>query len=586
MATTAKPSSSSAVSSRASSSSPSPQSHHQPEEEDIETIAKQISDHAEAIYQTWKARGLAPTEILNCHTVGGGTDTFGKALTPPISNHNHQHYQQQLRRSTSKDQSADLLYGHHNPPDMSNNNNLEKLVSSFVNEDKARQQQAAGITRKTTTTSILTSGTIRDALRKFETNGGGNGGAPSIAKPNFVLRNSAASQRMSGSTIQPAAATTTNTTSSANTNHSTTTTTKLCKNVPDVLMNTIEQTAAQSQSASAASNKESSPPPLLRPKPETPTKPASLINHQPTWPLKNRIAQSAASKKSPTSGGAAVVSRNGNATSNGLGASETDGSHHSRRATSGTVNKSRHSANLMDEVLLEEERLINALKTGTLLSSDKTHQLPEVITSTMQPDSDRKWSAPDISTTNGLTSKSPSTTSTSSTKVPQPATAATAASPGICSIASTITAIAATASATGMPHEASDSDTSTTTSNSNTTNTSNGNDTNGVQARLADLQQKTIQDAPNSASNVSMKVSKSPRPRNDAAVPHPEISLSTIKLNHITNSSRNPGSTSTVRPFLTRGSVAERVLMFEKCPELKPMRIAPKEPSKLSVSLF
>lgn len=130
-----------------------------------------------------------------------------------------------------------------------------------------------------------------------------------------------------------------------------------------------------------------------------------------------------------------------------------------------------------------------------------------------------------------------------------------------------------------MPHSVSDLD------------TTNANHSNGVQARLADLQQKTInpsnhaQDAPNSANNVStLKVAKSPRPRNDAAVPHPEISLSSIKLNHITNSSRNAGSTSTVRPFLTRGSVAERVLMFEKCPELKPMRIAPKEPSKLSVS--
>lgn len=35
-------------------------------EEDIAAIAKQISDHAEAIYQTWKARGLAPSEILSC----------------------------------------------------------------------------------------------------------------------------------------------------------------------------------------------------------------------------------------------------------------------------------------------------------------------------------------------------------------------------------------------------------------------------------------------------------------------------------------------------------------------------------------
>lgn len=40
-------------------------------EEDIAAIAKQISDHAEAIYQTWKARGLAPTEILSCRPTPG-----------------------------------------------------------------------------------------------------------------------------------------------------------------------------------------------------------------------------------------------------------------------------------------------------------------------------------------------------------------------------------------------------------------------------------------------------------------------------------------------------------------------------------
>ncbi|XP_028039967.1 uncharacterized protein LOC114250337 isoform X2 [Bombyx mandarina] len=40
-------------------------------EEDIAAIARQISDHAEAIYQTWKARGLAPSEILSCRPTSG-----------------------------------------------------------------------------------------------------------------------------------------------------------------------------------------------------------------------------------------------------------------------------------------------------------------------------------------------------------------------------------------------------------------------------------------------------------------------------------------------------------------------------------
>uniref|UniRef100_A0A182SVC6 Uncharacterized protein n=1 Tax=Anopheles maculatus TaxID=74869 RepID=A0A182SVC6_9DIPT len=38
---------------------------------------------------------------------------------------------------------------------------------------------------------------------------------------------------------------------------------------------------------------------------------------------------------------------------------------------------------------------------------------------------------------------------------------------------------------------------------------------------------------------------------------------------------------SPIRPFLSRGSVAERVLIFEKCPEKAPPRERVKEPVKL-----
>ncbi|CAH0386173.1 unnamed protein product [Bemisia tabaci] len=53
----------------------------EPPEEDIAAIAKQISDHAEAIYQNWKSSGLAPTEILSCHT----ENKFSSVLTPKQS---------------------------------------------------------------------------------------------------------------------------------------------------------------------------------------------------------------------------------------------------------------------------------------------------------------------------------------------------------------------------------------------------------------------------------------------------------------------------------------------------------------------
>lgn len=42
-------------------------------------------------------------------------------------------------------------------------------------------------------------------------------------------------------------------------------------------------------------------------------------------------------------------------------------------------------------------------------------------------------------------------------------------------------------------------------------------------------------------------------------MPHPE--LTTTQRQHLRQTAANP-----VRPFLTRGSVAERVLIFERCP--------------------
>lgn len=415
MATTAKQSSSVRGSSASASTSPNFESG----EEDIETIAKQISDHAEAIYQNWKARGLAPTEILNCHT--GSSDAFGKTLTPPIHR--------------SKESPVTELLAQ--APDMSNNN-LEKLVSSFVNEDKARQQRKS---------NILTSGTIKDALRKFEC-----ADRNTNVKPNFLRNTSPQPNNQRNSSPQP----------STNGN-------KLNKNVPDVLMNTIDQVVTV---------KEISPP---RQKPETPAKPASLINHTPTWPLKNRLGSSPIKKDAPKNG------------------EDTKTVKHSE--------KSRKSSDLMDEVLMEEERLINALKTGTVLNNDK--MLPEVITSTLSVDTTDRgttWTKPSISTT---------MSSTSSTVM------------------------------------------------------------------YEEVHHKPVT---NQTTEMAItKITKSVRPRNDAAVPHPEVNLNSAKANHsvgVRGSAVNPA----VRPFLTRGSVAERVLMFEKCPEAKALRNIPKEPAKLAVS--
>ncbi|CAG9767683.1 unnamed protein product [Ceutorhynchus assimilis] len=112
-------------------------------EDDIAAIAKQISDTAEVIYQNWKSRNLAPADLITCH---GAEDTLklGSMLKP----------------QPPAKPSIDLLV---QAPNM-DNNRLEKLVKNFVHEDKARlaAQAAANRTAKPMPSSI------QYALQKFE----------------------------------------------------------------------------------------------------------------------------------------------------------------------------------------------------------------------------------------------------------------------------------------------------------------------------------------------------------------------------------------------------------------------------------
>lgn len=436
-------------------------------QEDIATIAKQISDHAEAIYQTWKARGLAPTEILNCHTTATPTDTFGKSLTQPNG------------RTFNKDKSpvSELLV---TAPDMSNNN-LEKLVNTFVNEDKAR---VAARKRNSPTSG----GTIQHALKKFEKN---DPSSPS--------------------------------------KQTSPTSTPLNKHVPDVLIDTIDQvlpkeissvrnisnnTSSSSNSnniskSSSSSQSTTSPSPQ---KPQTPAKPANLINHVSSWPLKNRLGTSPPVRKelSPTK----EISPNTTNTS----------STHTPTSQNTSSSPARKSSDLLDEVSREEERLINALKAGQVITNNDPKILPEVITSTLSSDSSQiinnhspSWKKPDVSTTNSSPNTTPATWNGIQLK---PVSAA-----------------------------------------STSTNTQ--------------IHLKTDELSHNN--NLYIKLNKPRAPRTEN-VPHPELSASR-------NISLRATASSPVRPFLTRGSVAERVLIFERCPEIKgPPRNAVKETIKLQVS--
>lgn len=68
-----------------------------------------------------------------------------------------------------------------------------------------------------------------------------------------------------------------------------------------------------------------------------------------------------------------------------------------------------------------------------------------------------------------------------------------------------------------------------------------------------------IKQKENNVGEVSTKWGVRNARRPEQQVPHPE--LTTTQRQHLRQTAANP-----VRPFLTRGSVAERVLIFERCP--------------------
>lgn len=282
-------------------------------DEDIAAIAKQISDHAEAIYQTWKSRGLAPAEILTCHNNETAADKFGSALTPPSL-------------PPQRSPSIELLA---QAPTM-DNNRLERLVNNFVFEDKARLAAAKHrqpLSPVGNAKSMPSS--IQYALQKFE------------------------------------------------------------KNVQPVVQQQQQQQQPPPQTVSGgATQPKLGPKPQISPKPRFPmaetieyTLPPDLSKTSgpgllQTWPLKNRVVGTDAVKQRAV---AEVRST-------------------TAPVPTMTINNKATSNYAIDQVALEEKRLINALKNGVILSDDRTAAAPAPNTTKLIINTKVSATTPDVVT--------------------------------------------------------------------------------------------------------------------------------------------------------------------------------------------
>lgn len=644
-------------------------------QEDIATIAKQISDHAEAIYQTWKARGLAPTEILNIDSAAASfmsKSSTSSLPSSPVVN--------------------ELL-----APDMSNNNNLEKLVNSFVSEDKARiaaARSSLGGSKSASPSSptspigssakSIISGSsgrlaaptgpsakqlsdvnsgnnclpnlssvsvIKQTLQKFEANNNNNNSSVknfNLAKPKQGI----------SSTSSPSSAKIINTNASAiassisnggnsistqplllngssslgggdrnnNSDDLTLINKKILKknllnhnddqnrsdsskSASSILLNNVNNSSNNSGSnkKKICSNNNNVPDVLLDTiidkasvKPQTPVKPASLLNHVPSWPLKNRVSISSSvltlggdphqptlgNNNESSSSAAVLISRDEMDDSGRVTTTTTtkvitktvkskmkskvlDGSESASGSDSGSSDQlavvtpkkkvlskkspsnsaiKPHSqtvpsaADLMDEVTREEERLINALKTGEVLKNSNNNM--------------------SIKNNNNNNSSS----SASSEK----------------SLPIEVVVMSSAVSESGHLN---DGDTNFELSSA-VAGHPPSNSAHHIPKLWHNDENQNPQMQPQMASitSTTAKIIKTRTLRSamaDTAMPQQPDQSQNKGPKGEKGSALNP-----IRPFLTRGSVAERVLIFERCPEIKaPPRMTPKEPNRLQVCI-
>jgi serine/threonine-protein phosphatase 2A regulatory subunit B'' len=363
-------------------------------EEDIAAIAKQISDHAEAIYQTWKSRGLAPTEILTCHSNVTAADKFGSALTPQSSQTSPHQPQlspikSALQAKSSPSKTATKSYTTKTSQKTSpvtvdllssapslDANNLEQLVNNFVVEDKARLA-AARQQQKSSPSKPLPS-SIQFALQKFEKQAPSNilsGSKPSPSSPfvkpagPHVEMKPLSSQKKSSTIGTYASHVNRSPAASALSSKSQQLTPSIKSSTPvhrhsSVQINTIETTLPQDlQQQTKRSPTESTSEAITSPSPSS----SGLT----TWPLKNKsVIVSGGNDRRST--GVAVNSSGSDVSNNRKDHAVSSNEKYATLPSNKASGITKNAVAYLDEVAREEERLINALKTGIVIAEDPT----------------------------------------------------------------------------------------------------------------------------------------------------------------------------------------------------------------------
>ncbi|XP_076685541.1 uncharacterized protein LOC143377758 isoform X2 [Andrena cerasifolii] len=518
-------------------------------DEDIAAIAKQISDHAEAIYQTWKSRGLAPTEILNCHSNATAADKFGSALTPTASTG------KTSPTSPSSSAAVDILS---QTPSL-DNGNLEKLVNNFVVEDKAR----IAASRQRSPSKTLPS-SIQFALQKFERN------STQQQPQTSPLKNStAASQskpKQAGVLLSP--------TSPFANKPSQIVKPQVPAKTPgahhrEVFLETIETTfPADLTPSKIAQQKRPASTVIASPTAANLDDSSGTANSGlTTWPLKNKLNE------------------NKRATDPAIRQCQQEG----KSPATKEEKRSSNSSVYLDEVAREEERLINALKTGSVITEEPAERTVPLARQKPAIKQEKPKVVPvkpiiighnhhgavlvpaSSALVNNVASTPPGAITVSATDA-KPLSKDDLSSMSVVDYAKVRYRAAQQnpptqqrleeQKANGPAFNATDQLVSTARSK--------------FETEIRKDKDGSKDDKDPVTSRWGPRIN-SPRPRIEQ-VPHPE--LTTQQKQHIRAAAATGTGNNPVRPFLTRGSVAERVLIFEKCPsELLLDKRGPRQPA-------